>query len=425
MTVTPSADGLNHHWPPFSRLAHRAEDRLTLVRGEGSTVWDDTGVAYLDATAGLWYANVGHGRQEIATAVADQLARLAAYSNFGALATGPTERLTRRLAPLLPLDDPLILLTSQGSDAVDSAVKIARRWHHLAGRSQRTAIISRERSYHGMHGFGTALAGITANHEGYAVPDATLAHRAPTADLEALEETVRTVGPDNVAAIIVEPVVGAGGVHPAPRDYLPGVRALCDRTGALMIADEVITGFGRLGTWFACEAYGVRPDLMTLGKGFTSGYLPLGGVAAAARVWEPFAGPGEMLRHGYTYSGHASACVAAEANLDIIEREGLIARVADLAPFLSEQVASLVDHPLVDEVRHAGLLAAVQLTDTSGSVAERATLAARGRGILTRALGGGALQVSPPFVITREEIRRIVTGLRDALDEVDAAGCER
>lgn len=416
--MTTDAEDLNHHWAPFSRLSDRAENRLMLVRGHGCTVWDDAGTPYLDATAGLWYVNVGHGREEIAAAVSAQMTQLASYSNFGALATEPTERLTRRLAPLLPVDDPLILLSAQGSDAVDSAVKIARRWHHLAGRPLRTVVVSRERAYHGMHGFGTALAGIAANHDGYAVPDDSLAHRAPTTDLDALESTVRRIGTDRVAAIIVEPVVGAGGVHPAPPDYLLGVRALCDRTGALMIADEVITGFGRLGRWFACEAYGVRPDLMTLGKGFTSGYLPLGGVAASRRVWEAFAGPGEMLRHGYTYSGHATACVAAEANLDIIEREGLVARVADLAPYLAQQVAGLVGHPLVGEVRHAGLLAAVQLKEPEAAIAERAAVAARRRGVLTRVLGGGALQVSPPFVVSREEIDAIVAGLRGALDEV-------
>lgn len=409
--------GLHGYWPPFSRLHDRPSDRLTLERGLRSTVWDDVGNPYLDATAGLWYANVGHGREEIAAAVADQLSRLAAYSNFGSLATAPTERLTNRLIPLLPLDDPLVLLTSQGSDAVDSAVKIARRWHHLAGRPDRNVIIARERAYHGMHGFGTALGGIAANRDGYAVPDADLGHRAPTMDIEALAAMVAEVGVDRVAAIIVEPVIGAGGVHPPPSGYLSGVRSLCDETGALMIADEVITGFGRLGAWFACEYYGVRPDLMTLGKGFTSGYLPLGGVAASQRIWEPFARPGEMLRHGYTYSGHAAACVAAEANLDIIEREGLVARVAALSPLLASKVSSLVDHPLVHEVRYAGLLAAVQLHDVSGRTAEHVTLAARGHGVLTRGLAGGALQFSPPFVITEEEIGRVVAGLRSALDE--------
>lgn len=418
---TMASGPLRGYWPPFARLDTRAASRVCIIGGEGSTVWDDAGRSYLDATASLWYANIGHGRREIADAVATQITRIEAYSNFGVFTTEPTEQLTERVAQLLPMDDPLVFLTSQGSDSVDTAIKLARRYHHLHGDPQRTLVISRERAYHGMHGIGTALAGIPANRDGYSLVDPAHMRRTATNDLDATTQLVAEIGPGNIAAIIAEPVIGAGGVVPPAPGFLEGLRTLCDEHGMLMILDEVITGFGRLGTWFGAQRFGITPDLVTMGKGITSGYLPLGGVGAARKVWESFAASGEPVRHGYTYSGHATSCAAANANLDIIEREHLVQRVADIEPHFAAALAPLADHELVTEVRQIGLLCAVQLAGNDAALADRAVDAARGNGVLTRALAGGALQISPPFVVTEDEIAAIATGLRAGLDDLVSA----
>lgn len=417
-STNDSASELNGYWPPFSTLSSRAAGRVTIVRGEGALVWDEHGTEYLDAAASLWYANVGHGRHEIADAVRGQLSDLAAYSNFGDFATVPTEQLTARVAELAPVDDPLVFLTSGGSDAVDSAVKIVRRYWALIGSPRKVQIISRNLSYHGMHGFGTALAGIEANSAGYASSVLDGFTRVASNDVDDLERQIQQIGSENLAAVFAEPVIGAGGVIPPAPGYLKSVQALCDTHNLLFVADEVVTGFGRVGDWFASERFGLRPDLLLVAKGITSGYLPLGGVIASRRVWEPFRAANSVFRHGYTYSGHAGACAAANANIDILEREGLLARVRHLEPLLGRALDGLTAHDLVREIRHIGLLAAVQLAGEDASLAERIALRARENGVLTRALPNNALQVSPPFVITEAQLDRLSEGLWAALNQV-------
>lgn len=410
---------LHGFWGPFSNLSARADVERVIVRGEGSRVWDDQGREYLDATAALWYANVGHGRTRIAEAVAAQLSRLAAYSNFTHLATAPTLALTERIAELAPLDDPLVFLTSGGSDAVDSAVKIARRYWTLRGKPSKTGVVSRRHAYHGMHGFGTALAGIDANLAGYGdVPADGVLHAADD-DLDALRTAIEQLGPERLGAVFAEPVIGAGGVIPPAPAYLLELRKLCDDYELLMIADEVVTGFGRLGTWFGCERFDIRPDLVLFAKGVTSGYLPLGGVVASRQVWQEFHADGGVFRHGYTYSGHAGACAAALANLDIIVEEGLLERVSKLEPVLADTLTRLAEHELVTEIRTVGLLGAVQLRDEPGLV-DRVVAGAMEHGVLTRGLAGGALQVSPPFVITENELATLGDVLNRALDDAAA-----
>jgi putrescine---pyruvate transaminase len=415
----PSADGftsaLHGYWPPFATLASRAADEITIVRGEGAQVWDDHGRAFVDASASLWYANVGHGRRQIADAVSAQLTTLAAYSNFGRFVTEPTRQLTERIARLAPLDDPLVFLTSGGSDAVDSAVKIARRYWTLRGMPERVGMISRQRSYHGMHGFGTALAGIDGNAAGYGTDTAGGFTHVATNDAQALQDRIEEIGAERLGAVFVEPVIGAGGVIPPAPGYLAAVRELCDRYDLLMVADEVVTGFGRLGSWFASERYEVRPDLLLFAKGVTSGYLPLGGVVASNRVWEPFRADGSAFRHGYTYSGHAAACAAGIANLDILDEEQLLPRVQKLEQVLANVLAPLAEHALVQEVRTAGLLGAVQLA--TPALVESVVSVARDHGVLTRALDGGAVQLSPPFVITEGQLETIADALTAGLDE--------
>ena len=412
------ANALRGYWPPFASLADRARNRVPIVRGDGAVVWDAAGRSYIDATASLWYANVGHGRTEIADAARDQLAQLAAYSNFGQFTTEPTEQLTTRIAGLAPLENPLVFLTSGGSDAVDSAVKIVRRYWTLRGRPEKVEMISRRRSYHGMHGFGTALAGIEANASGYGAEGTSpvFVHAASN-DADDLRVNIEGLGPDRVGAVFVEPVIGAGGVIPPAPGYLAAVRELCDAYDVLFVADEVVTGFGRLGSWFASEHYEVTPDLILFAKGVTSGYLPLGGIVAGQRVWEIFHDSETPFRHGYTYSGHAAACAAGLANLDIIERERLLDRVRTLQPILAELLDGLTDHPLVREVRHAGLLGAVELT-VDGPTINRVVASLRDNGVLTRILDGGALHLSPPFVISEEQLRAITDGIRTTLDSI-------
>jgi adenosylmethionine-8-amino-7-oxononanoate aminotransferase len=412
-------------WHPFADMAAlESAGELTLVRGEGSHVWDADGRRYLDATAGLWFANVGHGRAEIAEAAAEQMRRLASYHTFGDLTNEPTAALTDRVASIAPMADAKVFLTSGGSDSIDTATKMVRRFWSLAGQPDRTVLIRREHAYHGMHAAGTSLAGIRANADGYG----PLLHEVievPWDDADALYDTIDQLGQGRVAGFFCEPVMGAGGVFPPPPGYLEKARGICRDLGVLFIADEVITGFGRCGAWFASERFGLDPDLVTCAKGITSGYLPLGAVIAGPSVWEPFWQEGAgMFRHGYTYSGHAAVSAASLANLDIIDREGLVARAAELEGVLLTGLRTLSDHPLVREIRGGvGVLAAVQLTDPVASDAARlarVVRALRERGIMGRVLAGGALQISPPLVLTDDEVQELTDGLRAALDDLEA-----
>ena len=399
------------------------DGELVLTRGVQASVFDRAGNEYLDLTAGLWFANVGHGRAEIAEAMAEQAGRLAAYSTFGDMANEPVLALADRLAEISPVPDSKVFFTSGGSDAVDTAAKLVRRYWSLRGQPQRTTIITRDRAYHGMHWGGTAMGGIELNRHGYGEWGADVAHVEwdSVADLErVLEER----GAETVAAFFCEPVMGAGGVHFAGEQYLQQARQLCRERGVLWVSDEVITGYGRTGEWFASTRYGLEPDLVLSAKGLTSGYAPMGAVLVAPTVTEPFwQGTAGAWRHGYTYSGHAVAAAAGLANLDIIEREGLVARVRELEPVLTETLAGLVEHRLVAEVRSGvGLLAAVQIdpdvVKRDASVVPAVVAELRSRGVLTRPLVDGSLQVSPPFVVTPDELKRFVVSCWDALEAV-------
>jgi adenosylmethionine-8-amino-7-oxononanoate aminotransferase len=278
-----------------------------------------------------------------------------------------------------------------------------------------------------MHAAGTSLAGIPANLEGYGglLEDVV---EVPWENVDALRAAIHRAGAGRVAAFFCEPVIGAGGVYPPPEGYLEGVRAVCRDAGVLFIADEVITGFGRCGSWFASGRFGLEPDLITCAKGITSGYLPLGAVIAAPKVWEPFWREGAgLFRHGYTYTGHAAVSAAALANLDVIEREDLVDRAKRLEVEIADALAPLAEHPLVDEVRAGtGVLAAVQIaTEVLGrdaGAAGRIVLAARRHGVLSRALAPGALQISPPLVLEPAELGELVDGIAAALDDVEAQG---
>lgn len=422
--MAPSSSGRDTAlWHPFAQMAKVRGAEFVLVRGEGVWVWDEEGRRYLDGTASLWYANVGHGRPEIAEAVAEQLSALDAYSTFGDTANLPALRLAERLARLAPMEGARVFFGSGGGDAIETAAKLVRFYRQTTGEPDRLHIISRSASYHGTHGYGTSLAGIEANRSGWG-PTVARISVVPYDSVEGLREEIERVGPDKVTAFFVEPVVGAGGVYPPPEDYLEGVAAVCRETGVLLVVDEVICGFGRLGTWFGIERWGVEPDLITFAKGVTSGYLPLGGVLVGPRVAEPFWENLETpaFRHGMTYSGHPTCCAAALANLDLLEREGLIPRGRELERDLYEALLPLGEHPLVEEVRGGvGLLAAVELTaevraERPAVVAELYA-ATREGGVLVRPLIE-SVAVSPPLTITREEIALIPAALQQGLDSL-------
>ena len=407
-------------WHPFANMALARHEEFVIARGEDVWVWDAAGRPYLDATASLWYANVGHGRPEIARAVAEQMQLLETYGTFGEFANEPALRLAEKLAELAPDGDARVMFTTGGGESIDTAAKLARRYWDELGQPDRRHILYRRHGYHGTNAFGTSLAGIDANRQGFGPlvhETALVAHDS----VEDVAQTIERLGADRVAAILVEPVIGAGGVHPPPEGYLEGVAALCRDTGVLFIADAVICGFGRLGTWFGVERWGLEPDLIVFAKGVTSGYLPLGGVIAAGRVAEPFwTAGGAALRHGATYAGHATCCAAGLANIALLERDGLLHRGQELEGDLLAALAPLAEHALVAEVRGGtGLLAAVELDpeflarhpDATAHVARLA----RDVGVLVRPLAR-ALAVSPPLTVQHEHFTLIAEALTHALD---------
>jgi len=417
--------GTTAQWNPFANMSTLAGNAITIVRGEGSTVFDAEGRGYLDALASLWYCNVGYGRSELAEVAAAQMREIAGFQTFEFYTNRPAEALCRLVADLAPMRDAKVFLTpGGGSDAVDTAGKLARAYWRAAGQPDRQVIISRTHAYHGMNAYGTSLGGIPLLTQAF-TPLVGQVEQVPWDDPAALEKTIELLGDGRVAAFFCEPVIGAGGVYPPPEGYLEQVLEICRRHDVLFVADEVITGYGRTGEWFASGRFGLDPDLITTAKGLSSGYLPIGAVIASARVAEPFwrAGSTEVFRHGYTYSGHPAAAAVALANLRLIEREQLIERVRALEPVLARAMAPLAAHPAVSDVRSGtGLLAAVEIAEdlraSDPTVGQRLVLAVRKRGVITRLLRGVALQVSPPFVITEAELARIAEAFADALDEV-------
>lgn len=406
-------------WHPFANMAQVAGNEYVIERAEGVWLWTADGTRVLDATASLWYANVGHGRPEIRRAVDAQLAKLDAYSTFGDCANRPAIELADRLVDLSPLDGAKVFLTTGGGEAIDTAAKIARRHWHLRGQPERTLLVGRLGGYHGTNGYGTSIGGIEANRAAWG-PLLAHTHLVPHDSAEALERLVGELGSDRVAALFVEPVIGAGGVLPPPPGYMEEVAGLCGEHGILLVIDAVICGFGRLGTWYGIERWDLVPDMIVFAKGVTSGHLPLGGVLASGQVAAPFfEGEGDMFRHGPTYSGHPACCAAAHANLDILESEGLLARALEVEGWLADALRPLADLPGVREVRAGlGVLAAVELEPdvvAAGGI-PRLFAAARRKGVLLRPLAS-AVAVSPPLTIERDEVAGMAEAIGAALEE--------
>lgn len=413
----------NALWHGFADMNSVADHDFVLAAGEGCYVVDESGKRYLDSTAALWFCNIGHGRRELAEAAAKQMSDLAAYSSFGDFATRPLIELADRISALAPAEDTKVFFTSGGSDSVDTAVKMSRRYWVLTGQPTKQMIITRDRSYHGMHMAGTSIAGIPGNREGYG-PLFTEVRNVAWDDAEDLARAIDEVGAENIAAFMCEPIIGAGGVYVAPEGYLARVREICRERGVHFIADEVICGFGRTGEMFASGRWNLDPDMLLVAKGMTSGYLPMGAVLAAGRIAEPFwSAPGQMWRHGYTYSGHAAAAAVAHANLDVLESENLVQAVTDKQMMLSATLAPLREHSYVCDVRAGvGLLGAVQLDPAmiaaDPTIGARLVRAVREKGVLTRLLADGGLQVSPAFTVTREDLRLLVSAVDESLSEL-------
>jgi len=402
---------------PFAVPARPAEDYLEIDRAEGCRVWDVDGHSYLDGTASLWYCAAGHGRREIVDAVAAQMAKLEAFHTFARFTNGPEDRLADLLLSLEPLPDARVFFTCGGSEAIDSALKLARAGHKAAGDGGRTVVLSRHYAYHGVMLGGTSAGGLPANRDpfGTLLPDFFQVDRD---SVDAMRDAVAYHGPERVAAIVAEPVIGAGGVFPPSEGYLQGLRDVCDESGALLIFDEVITGFGRLGSWFGTQHYGVTPDMVTFAKAITSGYLPLGGVIVGPklRAWLE-ADPGYLLAHGGTYGGHPTCCAAGIANLSIMQAEDLPARAAAAGRRLRAGLDGLLGRPGVAEVRGEGLMQAIGLeAPLAAGVFAEALLA---RGVIGRALPyANSLAFSPPLVISDEEVDELVAASAAVLDEL-------
>jgi adenosylmethionine-8-amino-7-oxononanoate aminotransferase len=394
-------------WHPFADMSSVQHNPFIIDHGEGVYVFDEQGKRYLDAAASLWYQNVGYGREEVIDAMDAQARKLAAFHTFVDYATRPPIDLAAEIAAVSPDPGSKVFFGSGGSDAIDTAAKLARRYFSAIGQPDRTVFIAREWAYHGMHTYGTSLGGMEPNRLGYGgelVSDVVL---VPYDDAEAVEKAIDHAGADRVAGIFVEAVIGAGGIRPVSPEYLSGVRESIRQAGGLYISDEVITGFGRVGDWFAANLYDLQPDLMTFAKGVTCGYAPLGGVVAAPHIAEPFfTTPGLVFRHGYTYSGHSIACAAGLAVMGIIRQEDLIDRAKALEEELYQALLPLEELPVVAGIRRGvGALAAIQLEmGDDDTLPYRAAVACRSAGVLTRAVGGGGLQVSPPLILTTEQV---------------------
>ena len=395
---------------PFAKPTRT--DFRTLVRGQGSVVYDNHGNQYIDAMASLWYCAVGHGRSDMAEAIARQAGTLAAYSTFDPFTNEPAEELAEKLVAIGPIPKSRIFFTSSGSESVDTAMKLARLAHVQAGHPERTLIISRQRGYHGTTYGGTSAQGIPPNREGYG-PLVGDVEQVGADDIEAMATLMAQRG-NTIAAVLVEPLQGAGGVFPPTEGYLESVRRLCDQHGAFLIFDEVISGFGRLGTWFAADHYKVVPDLMTFAKAVTSGYQPLGGVFVGPAVRAPLeADANFFLRTGFTYSGHPTACAAALKNIEILEREDLLARSVHIGKRLSTGLQSLADDGLIASIRGDGAVWAASHHPHRDPMVIRDKML--DLGVITRAIGADANTFCPPLVTSDSQIDQIVDTLATVL----------
>lgn len=379
---------------------------------------DANGNWYIDGLASLWYCNVGHGREELIRAATRQMGSLATFHSMDIYTNPVADALADRIVELAPMPDSRIFFTGSGSEAVESAIKLARAAHAASGDPQRTVVISRTPSYHGVNYAGMSATGLPNNHRGFGalLPDVL---QVPAHDLEALDALLTEVG-DRLAAIIAEPVIGAGGVYPPHDGYLQGLRERCDRHGGFLILDEVITGFGRLGSWWGATRYGVRPDLVTFAKGVTSGYVPLGGVIVGSAVRYPLeADRSFILRTGHTYSGHPTAAAVALANIDVVEGFELLDAAkrisAKLEPMLRGMLTDASTSSKVREIRGDGGVWGVELAADVNAVVVRDLMLQEG--VIIRPIMQ-TMAICPPLVVEDVQLERIATVLQTAIASI-------
>ena len=443
-----------HPFTDFKALAARGSRVIT--RGEGIYVWDSEGQKMLDAMSGLWCVSVGYGRKELAEAAYQQMMTLPYYNSFFQTTNVPAVQLAARLAALAPKVDGRtfehVFYSSSGSESNDSNVRMVRRYWDLAGQPQRKVIIGRRNGYHGSTMAGASLSGMSAMHAQGDLPIPNIAHieqpyfyelgkpgeTAAEFGVRAarwLEQEILAIGPDKVAAFIAEPVQGAGGVIIPPDTYWPEIQRIVDKYGILLISDEVICAFGRVGHWFAYEKFGYRPDLVTFAKAVTSGYIPLGGVMVGDRVAKVLIEQGGEFNHGYTYSGHPVACAVALANLDLMAQENLPGRVrSDIGPYLARAFTQLNEHPLVGAAESCGFMAGLVMVKNKATkeafdpcleVGMRCRSHCFKNGLVMRAVGDRMI-IAPPLIMTHGQIDEMMALIRccldDTLAELRAAG---
>ena len=399
---------------PFSKPS--SDNFRTLVRSEGVRVWDDEGNEYIDGLGSLWYCQVGHNRAELVQAITNQLQTLSSYHTFAPMGSQISDQAAERIRSVSPFPDGRVFLCSSGSESVDSAIKIMRKVAILRGEPERQIILRRGRGYHGVNVGGTTLQGIPANREGWGDLLPKVLEIDPT-NIESAASIFKEHG-QNIAGVVTEAVQGAGGVFPPPDGFLEGLRRLCDDNGSLLVFDEVITGFGRTGNWFASDTYDVKPDLITFAKGVTSGYQPMGGVLVSRAICDLFEqDPDFVFMHGYTYSGHPAACAAAIANIDLIEKEGLVERAKHIGKRISQGLEALKSDGLLSEVRGVGAIWAGQI---EGATTEQG-LAVRDKmtekGVICRAING-ALAFCPPLIIEDQDIDHMIDIAEQAINEI-------
>jgi adenosylmethionine-8-amino-7-oxononanoate aminotransferase len=381
-----------------------SESFINIVRGDMARLWDDAGNEYIDAIGSLWYCQIGHGRNEMADAIAAQVSTLETYSTFDPFTNPLADAAAEKVASLSPLPDARVFLCGSGSESIDTAMKLARVAQIQAGHPERSVIITRDRGYHGTNYGGTSAQGLPLNKVGYG----TLLEGVIQVDADNIEDMARAVEENKgkLAAIIAEPVQGAGGVWPSSTEYLAQLRRICDDNCAYLIFDEVITGFGRLGTWFGAQYYGVTPDMITFAKGVTSGYQPLGGVIINGAVNNALlADPAFFLRTGYTYSGHATVCAAALKNLEIMERENLLERATHVGARIEDGLRALTNDGTLTGYRGAGAIWAGKLPDGMDATAVRDAMIRRG--VIARAIPG-VIAFCPPLVMTDDELNTVL-----------------
>ncbi|WP_135502541.1 aspartate aminotransferase family protein [Roseovarius aestuariivivens] len=434
-----------HHLHPFTHGHDLGKKGVRVItRAKGVTLTDSDGNDYLDAMAGLWCVNIGYGREELAEAAARQMKELPYYNTFFQTTHVPAIALAERLASLTPHDLNHVFFASSGSEANDTNIRLARTYWEAKGKASKRAIISRKNAYHGSSMGSASLGGMAAMHAQGGMPIPDIHHIDQPywygeggdsdpqdfgkARARQLEEKIMELGADNVAAFIGEPIQGAGGVIIPPDSYWPEIQRICDEHDILLIADEVICGFGRTGNWFGSETLGIRPHIMTVAKGLSSGYQPIGGSIVNDEVADVLSGVD--FSHGYTYSGHPVACAVALENLRILQEEEIVTRAATgTAPYLAEKWATLAEHPLVGEAVTCGMLGSIALTPHKASRAQFAAetgtagLICReqcfGNNLVMRHVGD-RMVISPPLVITKAEIDTLVERAWTALDRAHA-----